>query len=355
MSGSFRKPGFLARGTGSCRAPAALFVTTPRFLGDVQVQGFNRRGAAWLSAGFALALVSAARAGEQSTAAPAQTGAAPRQVLSVCADPTNLPYSDQEHPGFENKIAEMLAADMNAELSYTWQRSYRAFLKRTLLAHRCDVVIGVPTALPGLLVTRPYYASSYAAVTRADDKRHFVSFDDDWLRDAKIGVQLIGADHSATPPQSALAVRNIGAHITGFAMRTAGPEINPQGRIIDAVADGAVDVSFVWGPIAGYFAKRHGDKLKLDAVTEDPKTTGITFVYPMSVGVRKDSAALRDRLQAALDRHRADIAAILASYGIPTVTLPETTHAAADDKDIAPAAAVQTVNAQKVDQPPALH
>ncbi len=308
-----------------------------------------RSKAALLSAGFALTLATAAQAGEYSL--PAQAAAPPRPQLSVCADPTNLPYSDQDHPGFENRIAAVLAADLREDLSYTWQRSYRAFLKRTLLARRCDVVMGVPTAMPGLAVTRPYYASSYVAVMRADDTRHFVSFDDSWLKDAKIGLQLIGADHSATPPQSALAVRNIGAHVTGFAMRTSGPEINPQGRIIDAVADDSIDVAFVWGPIAGYFAKSERKALKLDPVTEDPKYPIITFVYPMSIGVRKDNTELRDRLQGALDRHKPEIATILASYGIPTVKLPESTHAAAS-----PVAVIaQKVDVQKVDQPPQTH
>jgi mxaJ protein len=311
-----------------------------------------------LCTGFVLTVACAARADEQPSPLPppAQAASAPQPALSVCADPTNLPYSDQEHPGFENKIAEVLAADLHADLNYTWQRSYRAFLKRTLLAHRCDVVMGVPTALPGLAVTRPYYASSYVAVTRADDTRHFGSFDDPWLRDAQIGVQMLGADHSATPPQSALAVRNIGAHVTGFAMRTSGPEINPQGRIIDAVADGSIDIAFVWGPIAGYFAKTQSKALKLDKVTEDPKNAVITFVYPMSIGVRKDSTALRDHLQEALDRHKAEIAAILASYGIPTVPLPDATHAAAPSvTSIAQKVDVQKIDAEKVDQPPQLH
>ncbi len=308
-----------------------------------RLSGFT---AALLSAGLAFSQALPARADDKpSTAQAAADVPAPRTQLSVCADPTNLPYSDREHPGFENKIAELLAADLHADLTYTWQRSYRAFLKRTLMANRCDVVMGVPTTLPGLAVTRPYYASTYVAVTRADDSRHVESFDDEWLKDAKIGVQLIGADDSATPPQSALAARNIGAHITGYAMRTSGPEINPQGRIIDAVADGSVDVAFVWGPIAGYFAKSHGDALKLDRITEDPKHAVITFVYPMSIGVRRDSTALRDRLQAALDRHKPEIAVILANYGIPAVPVPAVVPPA---KPLA--TATQKVDAAKPDQ-----
>jgi mxaJ protein len=244
-----------------------------------------------------------------------------KTMLSVCADPANLPYSDDQQPGFENKIADLLATDLHAGLNYTWQRSYRSFLKRTLFAGACDVVIDVPTTLPGLAVTKPYYASSYVAVTRAGDTRHFVSFDDAWLTDAHIGVQLIGADHSATAPTQALAIRGNTKHLTGFAMRTASPAATPQGAIIDAVADGTIDIAFVWGPIAGYFAKAHGKTLRLEKITNDPKNPDLIFSYAMSMGVRNADTALRDRLQGAIDRHQTEIATILSDYGIPIVPI----------------------------------
>jgi len=252
--------------------------------------------------------------------APAGAGGG-KPVLSVCADPINLPYSDDQHPGFENRIADLLAADLHADLNYAWQRSYRSFLKRTLFAGACDVVIDVPAVLPGLAVTKPYYASSYVAVTRAGDSRHFTSFDDAWLTGAHIGVQLIGTDHSATAPTEALAMRGITKHMTGFAMRTANPMASPQGAIIDAVADGTIDIAFVWGPIAGYFAKSHGAALRLEKITEDPKNPDLAFTYPMSMGVRTSDTALRDRLQGAIDRHQAEIARILSDYGVPTVPI----------------------------------
>jgi hypothetical protein len=102
---------------------------------------------------------------------------------------------------------------------------------------------------------------------------------------------------------------------------------NPQGLIIDAVADGTIDVAFVFGPIAGYFAKLHEGLLRIETITGDPKNPDLTFVFPMSMGVRKSATALRDRLQTAIDRHQAGIAAILADYGIPTVPLPESSQA----------------------------
>jgi quinoprotein dehydrogenase-associated probable ABC transporter substrate-binding protein len=298
-----------------------------------------------LSLGLAVSLAPGMAAAQSSTgAAASQTApqAQARPVLTVCADPANLPYSDDHVPGFEARIAALMADDLQADLKYDWEKSYRGFLNRTLLAGACDVMIGVPAALPRVATTRPYYATSYVAVMRASDKRHFTSFDDAWLKDARIGVQLVGMDRAYMPPTSALSLRGLNAHITGYAMRTSSPVPNPQGLIIDAVADGTIDVAFVFGPIAGYFAKLHEDVLRIDKITADPKNPDLTFVFPMSMGVRKSETALRDRLQTALDRHQAEIAAILSDYGIPTVPLPQSTHAELPVTDVA----------QKVGLPP---
>lgn len=250
------------------------------------------------------------------TAAPA-----PKPVLSVCADPANLPYSNQKRQGFENKIAAVLAADLHADLDYFWFPQHNNFLRRTLLGHNCDVVVAIPTALPAIAVTKPYFASSYVAVTRTKG-HHFKSFDDAWLKDARIGLQLVGTDTASTPPVSALSVRHLNQHITGFQMWTDSGVENPQGQIIDAVAGDTIDVALVWGPFAGYFAKSHGKALTLTPILADPQVPTQTYVFPMSVGVRKDDIALRDRLQQALDRHATQIAAILHDDGIPTVPVP---------------------------------
>lgn len=259
-------------------------------------------------------------AGAASTAPPA---------LVVCADPANLPYSNRAQDGFENKIAALLAEDLHAELRYFWFAEHKTFVRRTLNDGACDAVISVPVGLPIVSTTDAYFTSTYVAVTRASDPRHFVSFDDPWLRDARIGVQLVGNEGATTPPVVALSGRGITAHITAFEMWSGDEQANPQGRIIDAVADGRIDIALVWGPFAGYFAKTHGAALRIEPIVGDPQNPDIAFVFPMAVGVRKTDAALRDTLQTALDRHPAAIATILRDYGIPTVPATAATADAA--------------------------
>ena len=243
----------------------------------------------------------------------------------MCGDPANLPYASAKTVGYETRIAELLAADMHAQLHSFWYSNMRGFVRNTLLARNCDVMVTAPAEFPrmqqGIAVTRPYYASSFVAIMRASDKRRFTSFDDAWLRDAKIGIELVGTDRSDIPPNVSLIYRGITQHITGFPMRSAQGMENPQGRIVDAVANGTVDVAFAWGPITGYFAKPYGPALRLETVRADPQHPDIHFAYALSMAVRKTDTSLLDRVQAAIDRHHAEIGAILAQYGVPRIPI----------------------------------
>lgn len=270
-----------------------------------------RRGAAVL---FLLAAgwqVQGATAAEPS---PTADPPAARELV-VCADPANLPYSDQRELGFENRIATLLAQELNATLRYSWNMQRRSFLRRTLNAGRCDVVIGLPSGLQGVAQTRPYYRSSYVFVTRQGEP--IGGLDDPRLRQLSIGLQAVGAEGANTPPAMALARRGVVDHITGYPVWGEDADETPQARMLQAVVQGEIDVAILWGPIAGYFAESYRQRLLLTALEADPQQPGLAFSYSMSLSTRRADTALRDELQRALERREVEIQAILRSYHVP--------------------------------------
>ena len=234
--------------------------------------------------------------------------------LRVCADPDNLPYSQRDGSGFENRIARLVADDLHRPLAYFWQEQGRGFVRKTLGAGECDLFIGVPARFDKVLRTQPYYRSTYVAVTRRGDTP-FAGFAPDQLRGRRFGVQLIGNDRAASPPGQALADGGATANVTGFLIRGDGPAAQ---RMVDAVASKAIDVALVWGPQAGYFVRQASAPLALVPV-QAPAGVPVPFEYAIAMGVRKGDTALRDQLDDVLRRRRADIDAILADYAVPRV------------------------------------
>jgi mxaJ protein len=241
--------------------------------------------------------------------------------LRVCADPNNLPFSNRQQEGFENRIAELIAGELQASVQYTWWAQRRGFIRNTLRAGACDVVLGVPRHFELAQTTSPYYRSIYVFVYRQDKGSTIRSFDDPLLRQVKIGVQLIGDDFSNTPPAHALANRRIIENVIGYTVYGDYSEANPAARIIDAVAAGEVDVAIVWGPLAGYFAPRQPVPLAVVPVSPQIDLPALPFAFDISVGVRKGDEAFKAELEAVLARKRAEIEAILDAYGVPRLAV----------------------------------
>ena len=165
--------------------------------------------------------------------------------LRVCADPNNLPYSNQKLEGFENKLVDLVAADLNATVKYVWARQRRGFIRRTLKADACDVVTAIPTATEEVLPTKPDTAPRTYSLYRTADNLPLRSFDDPVLRQLRIGLHAVGDDGANPPPVHALARRGIVKNVSGFTMWDVDSVLNPQGRIIDAVVNGDIDVAIV--------------------------------------------------------------------------------------------------------------
>ncbi|MDB5570155.1 MAG: Amino acid transporter substrate-binding protein [Hyphomicrobiales bacterium] len=236
--------------------------------------------------------------------------------LRVCADPNNLPFSNEAREGFENRIVDLVAQALRAEVTYEWRAQRRGFLRETLKAGACDLVPGLPSNMEGVGVTTPYYRSAYVFVTRADGPS-VSSFDDPVLHKATVGVQLIGDDGWNTPPAHALTQRGVVNNIRGYTLYGDYRQPNPPARIVDAVANGEVDVAVVWGPLAGYFAALQKPPLRVTPFGGTQKASDLPMTWSISMAVRKADEPLRQEVEAALATWRREIDAVLAAYNVP--------------------------------------
>jgi mxaJ protein len=233
--------------------------------------------------------------------------------LRVCADPDNLPFSNREGEGLENKIAEVISRDLGMPLSYFWWPHQRGLVRRTLGEDRCDVLIGIPHDFDPVLTTKSYYRSTYVLAFRRSAHLGIRSLDDPALKQLRIGV------HVDTPPWAVLGERGLMAQVKGYPLmfdyRDSDRTRRPDQLLLD-VKDGAVDVAVVWGPLAGYFDKHNGSTLELVPLKDSGRTP---MSFDISMGVRRSDKELKAQLETALDRRGADIKRILADYGIPLV------------------------------------
>ena len=239
--------------------------------------------------------------------------AADATPLRVCADPDNLPYSNQKGEGLENRIAEVIGSELHVPVTYYWWPQQRGFVRRTLGENQCDVLVGIPHDFDPVLTTRAYYRSTYVVVSRESAHLGVQSLDDPALKRLRIGV------HIDTPPWGALGERGLMDNVQGYPLmfdyRISDPSRRPA-KVLEDVVDGTLDVAIVWGPMAGWYAKRSGAALAIVPVRDAGK---IPMSFDISMGVRRSDQALKARLEAALDHRAPQIQKILAEYGIPVV------------------------------------
>lgn len=236
-------------------------------------------------------------------------------ALRVCADPDNLPFSNQAGAGFDNRIAVLVAREMHRKPQFVWARSRRGFLRERFNKGACDVLMGVPTGMRGVAVSAPYYRSSYVFVTAIRDHLDVTRFDDPRLHGRKIGLQIL--DEDMAPPSLPLIRTGHAGQLLGF------PSFGSQsGDVVRAVARGQVGAAVVWGPVAGYYAEHERLRLTLTPVQPEVDASGIPFVFDLAIGVHKEDAALLDQVNGALERLRPEIARALASYHVPVMARP---------------------------------
>lgn len=236
------------------------------------------------------------------------------QSLRVCADPNNLPFSNQAGEGFENKIVALVAQELNAKVDYTWWAGRKSSLKDSLGAGLCDLVMGVPAAVDSVLVTRPYYRSTYVFASRKDRGLRISSLNDPRLAKWRIGMHVVGGGY--TPPAQALAKYGVCENLVPFSLLGGYGETNPPAKIMEAVSRGEIDVAIVWGPLAGYFGRTEANAIDITSVSPS-SYSGVPFIYSISAAVRKGDDALLAAVDGALTRRCTAIRSILDEYGVP--------------------------------------
>ena len=250
-------------------------------------------------------------------------------VLRVCADPDNMPLSNQKGEGFEQRIAELIAREWNAKVEYAWWPVRRGFFSRALNGRYCDVAIQAPSGLDMAGVTEPYFRSGYVFVVRKDSGLDINSLADPRLKKLRIGVNLLNSDAENTPPAMALSRYGVVGNLTGFS--TFYTDQDRPESIIEAVADKAVDVAIVWGPVAGYFAGKSAVPLDVRPLPEQDSLSDFPFRFNIAMGVRRRDRELRDSLNTLIQRKQPEIQAILKEYGVPLFPVKE--ERASDDDD----------------------
>jgi mxaJ protein len=241
--------------------------------------------------------------------------------LRVCADPNNLPFSNDKLQGFENQLAAMIARDLGLELTYYWFPQREAFFKKTLNAGVCDVVMGVPSGLDEAATTQPYYRSTYVFITRRDRDLHLVSLDDPRLRTMMIGVHVLGEQDDSLPPVHALISRGIVHNLVGFSIFGNLNEKDPPADLVKAVEVGKVDVAIAWGPLAGYFGLKSPVALEVTPIADDTSNPQLPFHFDIGIGVRQRDVALKKRLDDELTQRQKDIEQVLHQFGIPQISI----------------------------------
>ena len=254
----------------------------------------------------ALAILCGAAGG--AGAEPAASG-----VLRVCADPDNMPFSNAEGQGFENKLAELIAEKLDARLEYSWFAEESGYVPNTMGRGACDLVMGYAQGTSLIEDTNPYYYTSYLLIYLQDDASlgDVESLSDPRLKGKKIGFV------ARTPPSSVIAIHGLTANAKSFEIHAGESATKAAVTMLDEIATGALDAGILWGPVGGYYAQRSQVPLTLIPLVKE--TAGPRTIYGITLGVRPDDPQWKHSINAFIASNEAGINAILQSYNVPVL------------------------------------
>lgn len=258
-----------------------------------------------LAATLAIALGAAAQAAENLS-----TGeVVDRTTLRVCADPADLPFSNEAGEGFENAVASLMAAHMDRPLTYVWYPRTIGFVRQTLRARLCDLVMGVVSANELMQNTNPYYRSTYVMAVREADAERLPELASPAAKDATIGVV------AGTPPANILASLGLLANVRPYQLRNDSRANQPLRQMVNDLASGEIDIALGWGPPVGYFAARSGEAIHLTALKSDDKRLRTDF--RISMGVRWGEPDWKHEINEVIAELQPEITKILQRYDVP--------------------------------------
>jgi len=232
------------------------------------------------------------------------------KVLRVCADPRDLPFSNEAGEGFENKIAELLAQKLGKTLAYEFYPGATGFVRNTLNAHRCDVIMGMPQGDDVVQGTNPYYRTTYSLVSKQGSGLENVdSLEDPLLQNKRIGIV------AGTPPATNLAVNGLLGNIKSYPLVVDTRVDAPTSTMMGDLEGDRIDVAILWGPIAGYLAKNAKIPVKVTPLVKE--TSGQRMIYRIGMGVRHSDQEWKRLLNKLIAENQAEITHILTTYGVP--------------------------------------
>ncbi|MCP4287160.1 MAG: quinoprotein dehydrogenase-associated putative ABC transporter substrate-binding protein [Gammaproteobacteria bacterium] len=232
-----------------------------------------------------------------------------KEYLTVCGEPNHLPFSNKQMEGFENRIAQLIAEDLNRTLRYRWWPQTIGFVRNTLRVRLCDLVMGITSVNELLQNTNPYYRSVYALVYRADSGLEIRSLKDPALQHLRLGIV------AGTPPATLLAKYSLMEQARPYLRTVDTRHFSPASQAVEDVAKGEIDVAVVWGPIAG-FASRQLDTA-LDVIPLPAKEDSVTLAFNVSMGIRRRETEWKHQLNDELEKLAPQIQEILVEYGVP--------------------------------------
>jgi quinoprotein dehydrogenase-associated probable ABC transporter substrate-binding protein len=232
------------------------------------------------------------------------------KVLRVCADPNNMPFSTDKGEGFENKLAELLADKFGKGLSYSWYPQATGFVRNTLAAHKCDVIMGVPQGDDLVQVTNPYYRTAYALVFKQGHGLEGV----DTLGDPRLKGRRIGIV-AGTPPGNNMAANGLMANAKPYPLVIDTRVDSSAAAMMHDLATGEIDAGILWGPMAGYYARRTNPAVTVEPLVKE--TTGPRLIYRIAMGVRYSDQEWKRQLNRTIQENQPAINKLLLSFGVP--------------------------------------